>query len=220
MNPNNNTRFKRLRHQILRLRHRTFDTVITDVIMPAKAPIYLKTKNGKDGKRYREALSAEMISHPLGDVRHTAHVGHGSDDVFGDTTFLKNVENAEASTSHQMGSKASSERSLDSMTSSSVRHRNMWKKKSRNHSAELQNENSPKRKSAIMTSSSTTEASKLQMMTSTSDPESDEIIATFDLPPSPMTSSDTNSLLEGWGVDLGPPILDDVMKIMDNVEEL
>jgi len=133
MNPNNNTRFKRLRHQILRLRHRTFDTVITDVIMPAKAPIYLKTKNGKDGKRYREALSAEMISHPLGDVRHTAHVGHGSDDVFGDTTFLKNVENAEASTSHQMGSKASSERSLDSMTSSSVRHRNMWKKKSRNH---------------------------------------------------------------------------------------
>ena len=89
MNPNNDTRFKRLRHQILRLRHRTFDTVITDVIMPAKAPIYLKTKNGKDGKRYREALSAEMISHPLGDVRHTAHVGHGSDDVFGDTTFLK-----------------------------------------------------------------------------------------------------------------------------------
>jgi len=134
--------------------------------------------------------------------------------------LLQNVENAEASTSHQMGSKASSERSLDSMTSSSVRHRNMWKKKSRNHSAELQNENSPKRKSAIMTSSSTTEASKLQMMTSTSDPESDEIIATFDLPPSPMTSSDTNSLLEGWGVDLGPPILDDVMKIMDNVEEL
>ncbi|XP_002125304.2 cdc42 effector protein 2 [Ciona intestinalis] len=65
--------------------------------MPAKAPIYLKAgagKNGygnsKGGKKLRELLSTEMISPPLGDFRHMAHVGRGADDMFGDTTFLQN----------------------------------------------------------------------------------------------------------------------------------
>uniref|UniRef100_H2ZFI9 CRIB domain-containing protein n=1 Tax=Ciona savignyi TaxID=51511 RepID=H2ZFI9_CIOSA len=31
-----------------------------------------------------------MISPPLGDFRHMAHVGRGADDMFGDTTFLQN----------------------------------------------------------------------------------------------------------------------------------
>ena len=64
--------------------------------MPAKAPIYLKATNakttntnGRGGKKLREVLSTEMISLPLGDFRHTAHVGRGADDVFGDTTFLQ-----------------------------------------------------------------------------------------------------------------------------------
>ena len=64
--------------------------------MPTKTPIYFKSngkKNvasqGKGGKKLRELLSSEMISLPLGDFRHTAHVGKGADDVFGDTTFLK-----------------------------------------------------------------------------------------------------------------------------------
>lgn len=63
--------------------------------MPTKTPIYLKSgskkgvSNSKNGKKLRELLSSEMISLPLGDFRHTAHVGKGADDVFGDTTFLK-----------------------------------------------------------------------------------------------------------------------------------
>lgn len=63
--------------------------------MPAKAPMYLKAsgKNGaghKGPKKLRELLSADMISPPLGDFRHTAHVGRGgSDDMFGDTSFLQ-----------------------------------------------------------------------------------------------------------------------------------
>nr|CAB3229248.1 cdc42 effector protein 3 [Phallusia mammillata] len=65
--------------------------------MPAKAPIYLKPGggknghgNGKGGKKLRELLSTDMISPPLGDFRHMAHVGRGgSMDMFGDTSFLQ-----------------------------------------------------------------------------------------------------------------------------------
>jgi len=65
--------------------------------MPAKTPIYLKQNTGKNGnvggkggKKLREILSTDMISPPLGDFRHMAHVGRGGkDDMFGDTTFLQ-----------------------------------------------------------------------------------------------------------------------------------
>uniref|UniRef100_A0A4W6DKU1 CDC42 effector protein (Rho GTPase binding) 1b n=1 Tax=Lates calcarifer TaxID=8187 RepID=A0A4W6DKU1_LATCA len=41
-------------------------------------------------KRYKtNDLSVDMISPPLGDFRHTMHVGRGGD-VFGDTSFLSN----------------------------------------------------------------------------------------------------------------------------------
>lgn len=42
--------------------------------------------SGAQGKR---RLTADMISAPLGDFRHTMHVGRGGD-VFGDTSFLSN----------------------------------------------------------------------------------------------------------------------------------
>ncbi|XP_029811156.1 cdc42 effector protein 1 isoform X2 [Suricata suricatta] len=42
--------------------------------------------SGSHGKR---RLTADMISPPLGDFRHTMHVGRGGD-VFGDTSFLSN----------------------------------------------------------------------------------------------------------------------------------
>ncbi|XP_004480075.1 cdc42 effector protein 1 [Dasypus novemcinctus] len=42
--------------------------------------------SGSQGKR---RLTADMISPPLGDFRHTMHVGRGGD-VFGDTSFLSN----------------------------------------------------------------------------------------------------------------------------------
>ncbi|XP_030631469.1 cdc42 effector protein 1 [Chanos chanos] len=40
-------------------------------------------------RRFKGDLTAEMISPPLGDFRHTMHVGRGGD-VFGDTSFLSN----------------------------------------------------------------------------------------------------------------------------------
>ncbi|KAJ8363333.1 hypothetical protein SKAU_G00121640 [Synaphobranchus kaupii] len=40
-------------------------------------------------RRFKKDLSADMISPPMGDFRHTMHVGRGGD-VFGDTSFLSN----------------------------------------------------------------------------------------------------------------------------------
>ncbi|XP_049582730.1 cdc42 effector protein 2 isoform X1 [Syngnathus scovelli] len=60
--------------------------------MPAKTPIYLKTTTPKRGKKpkLRDVLSGDMISPPLGDVRHSAHVGpQGEQDMFGDVGFLR-----------------------------------------------------------------------------------------------------------------------------------
>uniref|UniRef100_A0A665TUW4 Zgc:154093 n=1 Tax=Echeneis naucrates TaxID=173247 RepID=A0A665TUW4_ECHNA len=60
--------------------------------MPAKTPIYLKTTTPKKGRKLklREVLSGDMISPPLGDVRHSAHVGpEGEGDMFGDVGFLQ-----------------------------------------------------------------------------------------------------------------------------------
>ncbi|XP_066535598.1 cdc42 effector protein 3 [Hoplias malabaricus] len=60
--------------------------------MPAKTPIYLKSNNTKKGKkcRLRDILSPDMISPPLGDFRHTIHIGKGGEcDAFGDMSFLQ-----------------------------------------------------------------------------------------------------------------------------------
>ncbi|XP_051900207.1 cdc42 effector protein 2 [Pristis pectinata] len=60
--------------------------------MPAKTPMYLKTSTPKRGKkqRLRDVLSGDMISPPLGDFRHSAHIGRaGEGDMFGDISFLQ-----------------------------------------------------------------------------------------------------------------------------------
>ncbi|KAM4694946.1 cdc42 effector protein 3 [Discoglossus pictus] len=60
--------------------------------MPAKTPIYLKAGNNKKGKKFklRDILSPDLISPPLGDFRHTIHIGKdGQHDVFGDISFLQ-----------------------------------------------------------------------------------------------------------------------------------
>lgn len=77
--------------------------------MPAKAPIYLKPSNNKKGKkcRLRDLLSPDMISPPLGDFRHTIHIGKGGQrDAFGDMSFLQgNYEllPGKGDVSHQYG---------------------------------------------------------------------------------------------------------------------
>lgn len=61
--------------------------------MATKAPIYLKRRSRKGKKeKLRDILSSDMISPPLGDFRHTIHIGSGGggeDDLFGDLSFLQ-----------------------------------------------------------------------------------------------------------------------------------
>lgn len=60
--------------------------------MSSKAPIYLKRRSRKGKKeKLRDLLSSDMISPPLGDFRHTIHIGSGAggDNVFGDLSFLQ-----------------------------------------------------------------------------------------------------------------------------------
>ncbi|XP_042200888.1 cdc42 effector protein 1-like [Callorhinchus milii] len=53
-----------------------------------KFPVLKNLVSGSHGKRRaRPELTVDMISPPLGDFRHTMHVGRGGD-VFGDTSFL------------------------------------------------------------------------------------------------------------------------------------
>lgn len=59
--------------------------------MSTKAPIYLKRGSRKGKKeKLRDILSSDMISPPLGDFRHTIHIGSGGQsDMFGDISFLQ-----------------------------------------------------------------------------------------------------------------------------------
>ncbi|XP_010898440.1 cdc42 effector protein 2 [Esox lucius] len=60
--------------------------------MSTKAPIYLKRRSRKGKKeKLRDILSSDMISPPLGDFRHTIHIGSGGgeEDLFGDLSFLQ-----------------------------------------------------------------------------------------------------------------------------------
>ncbi|XP_064195611.1 cdc42 effector protein 2-like [Anguilla rostrata] len=61
--------------------------------MPLKTSLYLKSNTLRSRKsKRREPLSVNMISQPLGDFRHLSHIGmdsHG--DAFGDLSFLKRV---------------------------------------------------------------------------------------------------------------------------------
>ncbi|XP_056139511.1 cdc42 effector protein 3 [Lampris incognitus] len=87
--------------------------------MPAKTPMYLKTTTPRRGKklRLRDVLSGDMISPPLGDVRHSAHVGpEGEGDMFGDVGFLQGKMNMLSSLNRPQnnnGRSHSMERCLD-----------------------------------------------------------------------------------------------------------
>ncbi|XP_067830646.1 cdc42 effector protein 4-like [Heptranchias perlo] len=53
-----------------------------------KLPVFKNLVSNSHGKRrFKSELTPDMISPPLGDFRHTMHVGRGGD-VFGDTSFL------------------------------------------------------------------------------------------------------------------------------------
>lgn len=62
-----------------------------EATMATKVPIYLKRGSRKGKKeKLRDILSSDMISPPLGDFRHTIHIGSGGQsDTFGDISFLQ-----------------------------------------------------------------------------------------------------------------------------------
>ncbi|XP_078262307.1 cdc42 effector protein 2-like [Rhinoraja longicauda] len=63
--------------------------------MSIKTPIYLKIGMNKKDKKHklREVLSADMISPPLGDFHHKSHIGNkGESDMFGDISFLQSQD--------------------------------------------------------------------------------------------------------------------------------
>ncbi|XP_015672762.1 cdc42 effector protein 1 [Protobothrops mucrosquamatus] len=54
-----------------------------------KLPVIGWVSGSHSKRRFKTELTPEMISPPLGDFRHTMHVGRGGD-AFGDTSFLRN----------------------------------------------------------------------------------------------------------------------------------
>ncbi|NXH15900.1 BORG5 protein, partial [Bucco capensis] len=54
-----------------------------------KLPVLSWVSGSHSKRRLKSELTPDMISPPLGDFRHTMHVGRGGD-VFGDTSFLSN----------------------------------------------------------------------------------------------------------------------------------
>jgi len=145
-------------------------------------------------------LSREMISGPLGDVRHTAHVGSGEGDMFGDTNFLKKTDAVVLPTAQQKsagGSKASSTNSSNTSINNQSADQQVPAKNGPGHS------NSPK------------------------PPQPQKRAATSQKPPKPATvtsqtkDEDTLSIYEGWKVDLNcDNLLEDVLRVMDCKTEL
>lgn len=54
-----------------------------------KLPVISWVSGSHTKRRLKAELTPDMISPPLGDFRHTMHVGRGGD-AFGDTSFLRN----------------------------------------------------------------------------------------------------------------------------------
>jgi len=75
------------------------------------------SNNSNNKLRMKKKVSIGLISGPLGDVRHTAHVGHSDGDVFGDTTFLQK-EISSVNNQSQGGSRASTGSSTSSIVQS------------------------------------------------------------------------------------------------------
>ncbi|XP_072311879.1 cdc42 effector protein 1 [Eucyclogobius newberryi] len=72
-------------------------------------------------RRFKGDLSTDMISPPLGDFRHTMHVGRGGD-VFGDTSFLSNHGGTANGNSSETDSISSPDNKIGAFFSRTLRH--------------------------------------------------------------------------------------------------
>lgn len=72
-------------------------------------------------RRYKGDLTLDMISPPLGDFRHTMHVGRGGD-VFGDTSFLSNHGGTANGNNGETDSVSSPDNKIGAFFSRTLRH--------------------------------------------------------------------------------------------------
>ncbi|XP_075949399.1 cdc42 effector protein 1 [Anarhichas minor] len=72
-------------------------------------------------RRFKGDLTLDMISPPLGDFRHTMHVGRGGD-VFGDTSFLSNHGGSANGNNGETASVSSPDNKIGAFFSRTLRH--------------------------------------------------------------------------------------------------
>lgn len=72
-------------------------------------------------RRHKGDLTVDMISPPLGDFRHTMHVGRGGD-VFGDTSFLSNHGGTANGSNGETDSVSSPDNKIGAFFSRTLRH--------------------------------------------------------------------------------------------------
>uniref|UniRef100_A0A3Q3H0A3 Zgc:154093 n=1 Tax=Kryptolebias marmoratus TaxID=37003 RepID=A0A3Q3H0A3_KRYMA len=185
--------------------------------MPVNTPIYLKTTTPKKGKKLklRDVLSGDMISPPLGDVRHSAHVGpEGEGDMFGDVGFLQGKMDMLPSLSRPQNGAAQQEapgcngfqhqtngllRNTVSMPMFSA-HEQAPPKPPRLHLGDHTPQQSHRR----------TNGQQLRSLCEDSEDALESPCASFR--PAGVPRSDS---MAGLDLDLGPSILEDVLSIMD-----
>ncbi|XP_073405434.1 cdc42 effector protein 2-like [Dendrobates tinctorius] len=228
--------------------------------MPAKTPMYLKTSTPKRGKKpkLRDVLSREMISPPLGDFRHSAHIGlDGEEDMFGELSFLQGkydllpnlgrkltLQNTENRLDHEFHDGDGSFRPLKNAVSLPVFTGKQSKERAPPKPPRLHLEEVPSQRSMSISygegcfrreedmsfSSISKEENSRSLTVSTSSSEG-SITGSGTFSPgcgtdgseSKMDSLDSQNQdnppsesLFGLELDLGPSILDDVLRIMDD----
>ncbi|XP_008328519.1 cdc42 effector protein 1b [Cynoglossus semilaevis] len=196
-------------------------------------------------RRFKSDLSVDMISSPLGDFRHTMHVGRGGD-VFGDTSFLSNYGGTK-----EPGSPESSESSKTRFFTRTFRHVRVKnpgprpRRGSRDLSS-LPPEISPIIKNAISLPQLNVDSPNgclQRMLFPTSVSTTDDSFCAYglqsgfvtlprlsrldrqflqgDVQKEPLTDSDSFTLtrsdsLASFTVDLGPSLMSEVLSLIDN----
>lgn len=218
--------------------------------MPAKTPMYLKTSTPKRGKKpkLRDVLSREMISPPLGDFRHSAHIGlDGEEDMFGELSFLQGkydllpnlgrkltIQSADQEFHDSDGSFRpflKNAMSLPVVTGTENKER-APPKPPRLHLEEVPSQRSMsiscgegcfRREDDMSFSSISKDESSRFLTASTSSSEGSITGSGTEVSQSKMDNMDSQNLddppyesLFGLELDLGPSILDDVLRIMDD----
>ncbi|KAG8549123.1 hypothetical protein GDO81_022562 [Engystomops pustulosus] len=228
--------------------------------MPAKTPMYLKTSTPKRGKKpkLRDVLSREMISPPLGDFRHSAHIGLEGEDMFGELSFLQGkydlipnmgrkltLQSADNSVDQEFHEGDGSFRpclknavSLPVFTGTQNKER-APPKPPRLHLEEAPSQRSMSisygegcfRKDEEMSFSSISKEDSSRFLTASTSSSEGSITGSWTFSPgfgtdrsqsamdntdSPNRDNPPSESLFGLDLDLGPSILDDVLRIMDD----